>query len=255
MHVHRIVFERNPHAVVDDAATDAIERLLGAWHTNGQVCGSQWPIVPHGDGLAAIVLTPEPGSLDARWNRRHVTATLDELARLGLAVRHESMGEDPTSASGCTCPSPSAYALYTTYISLESPVRCLDCFQPVALHRFEPVEGHEHYPVIGWQSDYRSCDSLQMNCTVLERAATREISLPDSALSRRGRALCESFTAMTGSPFYYYLYRSGGRSARAEADRPCPGCGAPWKLAERQHLFDFRCDACRLLSNVSFSMR
>jgi len=255
MHAYRIVFERSPDAVIDDAATDVIARLLNARRMNGQVCGNEWPIVPHGDGLAAIVLAAEAGALEARWDRRSVTKTLAELAGLGVTVRHESMGEDPTSASACDCSSPSAYALYTTFLSLESPVRCLDCFQPVALHRFEPVEDDEHYPVICWQSDYRSCDSLQMNCTVLEKAATREISAADSPLSRRGRALCESFAASTGRPFYYYLYRSGGRSVRAESDRPCPGCGQPWKLAERQHLFDFRCDRCGLLSNISFSMR
>jgi len=49
--------------------------------------------------------------------------------------------------------------------------------------------------------------------------------------------------------------------ARMERDTPSPvlatlADGTPEeKRAERLHLFDFQCDRCRLLSNISFSMR
>jgi len=255
VHVQRLSFERTAATADGDAAVEAIDRLLGTWRMNGQVCGNEWPIAPEADGYSVSVLTPEPGSLDPRWNRRYVTEALARIADIGLTLHVEAKGEDPMSARACACPAPSAFVLFTTFLSLESSVRCLDCDRPVALHRFEPASGDEHHDLIGWQSDYQSCDRLQMNCTVLERAATREISAIDSALTRRGRALCDSLGTSLRRPFYYYLYRSGGRSQRAEAQRPCPGCGGDWKRAERLHLFDFQCDRCRLLSNISFSMR
>jgi predicted nucleic acid-binding Zn ribbon protein len=255
MHVHRVFFERHAATADGAAESEAIDRLLGTWRRNGQVCGGEWPIAPEAHGYSVHVLTPEPDSLEARWNRRYVTEALAHVANVGLAMRVEAKGKDQASADACECPSPSAFVLFTTFVSLESSVRCLDCDRPVALHRFEPANGDEHADLIGWQSDYQSCDRLQMNCTVLERAATREMSAIDSALSRSGRALCDALAASSGRPFYYYLYRNGGRSRRAEAEGPCPGCGGDWKLAERLHLFDFKCDRCRLLSNVSFSMR
>jgi predicted nucleic acid-binding Zn ribbon protein len=237
------------------ADAEALSALLGAWRMNGQVCGREWPIASTPDCLSTTVLCPESGSLDSRWNRHHVSQALARLEEAGLDVSCRSLGADPGSASACECTLPSGYMLFTTFLSLESPVRCLDCFQPVALHRFEPTDSDEYYGVIGWQSDYQSCDSLQMNCSVLERAATREISAVDSALSRRGRALCDALSESSGRPFHYYLHRSGGRSHRSEIERRCPGCGGEWTMAERLHLFDFKCDSCRLLSNISFSLR
>lgn len=168
----------------------------------------------------------------------------------------EVLGEDAESLSACACASRSAYALFTNYLSLESPIRCMDCFRPVALYRMKPMDSGEFCELISWQSDYQSCDSLQMNCRVLESAATREISNIDSRLTKTGRAHCGALAASSGRPFYYYLYRGHGRSHRAERAPRCPGCGDEWHLPSRLHsLFDFKCDRCHLLSNVAFDVR
>lgn len=156
---------------------------------------------------------------------------------------------------GRSCSGPGAYALFTNYLSLESAIRCMDCFRPVALYRMTPMGSGEFSELIAWQSDYQACDSLQMNCTVLERAATRELSNVDSSLTTRGRAHGARLAASSGRPFYYYLYRGHGRSHRSEVARRCPGCGGEWHLAQRLHsLFDFKCDRCHLLSNIAFDV-
>jgi predicted nucleic acid-binding Zn ribbon protein len=256
MHVHRIVFALDPSSPRDDdAIADAISAVLAAWRMNGQICGREWPIVAQADGYSILALTPESDSLDPGFDGRHVSQALARAKEAALTASWRSLGEDPMSASVCDCASPSAYVLFTTWVSLESPVRCLDCFQPVALYRFQPTRNDEYCDVIGWQSDYQSCDSLQMNCSVLERAATREMSNAAGNLSSQGREICDTLAGSSGRPFYYYLYRSGGRSDRAELARRCPACGGEWALPARQHMFDFRCDRCHLLSNVSFSQR
>lgn len=64
-----------------------------------------------------------------------------------------------------------------------------------------------------------------------------------------------SISVSTGRPVYYYLYRHAGASERAERVRRCPSCGGDWLLAAPLHaIFDFRCDRCRLLSNVAFQI-
>ena len=257
MHVNRISFIQQVSAAqTDEASTDPVEAVLSAWRTNGQICGSEWPIVKEGTGYSIVALSPERDSLEPGFNSSHVTTAIARAEAKGLSVVCQSLGEQAESSPPCSCAIPSAYALFTTCLSLESPIRCLDCFRPVALYRMKPMASDEFYELISWQSDYQSCDSLQLNCKTLERAATREMSNIDSSLTQSGRTYCETLAGSSGRPFYYYLYRGNGRSLRTERARLCPGCGGEWQLASRLHaLFDFKCDRCRLLSNVGFDMR
>jgi predicted nucleic acid-binding Zn ribbon protein len=114
----------------------------------------------------------------------------------------------------------------------------------------------EYYNVITWQSDYKACDSLQMGCKTGERFGSREISKIDSSLSRRGIEICNQITNLTGLPTYYYLHRYNDQKRALEEKRKCPSCGGDWLLKESLHeLFDFKCDQCRLLSNISWSAK
>ena len=142
---------------------------------NGQVYGREWAIIDEGNGYSTVALSPERDSLESGFNSSYATAAIARAEAEGMQLVCQALGKDAESSPACSCQSPSGYALFTTYVSLESPIRCLDCFGPVALYRMKPMASGEFYELICWQSDYQSCDSLQMNCRVLERAATREI--------------------------------------------------------------------------------
>ena len=107
-----------------------------------------------------------------------------------------------------------------------------------------------------WRADYQSCDTLQMGCTVGEKFGERELFRHDSSLSAQGIAICNTIAKETGIATFYYLLRSKGRNLTNEKKRKCPSCGGDWLLEEPLHdLFDFKCDRCRLLSNIAFSVR
>lgn len=255
MHVHKIQFAPSG-ATEPETVSDLLNGFLGALCMNGQVCGREWPIYSENGRQIAVVLTPEQDSLDARYLGRYPAKYLAEANEAGIAVTSTVVSEDMNGAEVCRCANPSGYILFTTFISLESPARCLDCFGTVPLYRFPTLPSSEYYGAITWQSNYQACDRLQMNCAVLERAATRQISDPRSALSKQGLAVCQQLQEAAGKPFYYYLYRDHGRSAAVEKRRTCPACGGAWYLEERLHSrFDFRCDRCRLLSNIAWNVR
>jgi predicted nucleic acid-binding Zn ribbon protein len=222
---------------------------------NGQLCGREWPIVQESSGYSTIALSPERDSLEPGFNSSCVTIANARAEAEGLKLTWQGLGENAESSPTCSCGSPSAYVLFTTYVSLESPIRCLDCFRPVALYRMKVMHSGEFNELISWQSDYQSCDRLQMNCRVLEQAATQELSNVDGDLTKDGRAHCETLAASSGRPFYYYLHRGHGESYQSEVERRCPGCGGEWHLDSRLHsLFDFKCERCHLLSNVAFDV-
>ena len=86
-----------------------------------------------------------------------------------------------------------------------------------------------------------------------EHAALHEICDVDSVLFRRGWDLRGRIEYITKVPTYYYQYRVGGQSLESEKARKCPKCGGEWLLDEPLHdIFHFKCDDCRIVSNISW---
>ena len=74
--------------------------------------------------------------------------------------------------------------------------------------------------------------------------------------SRRGKDITKRISFLTKKPVYYYLYRVGGVDKASELERKCPSCNGDWKLDEPWFgLFDFRCEPCGLVSNVSWDFQ
>jgi predicted nucleic acid-binding Zn ribbon protein len=202
------------------------------------------------------VMTPDSDSLHKKYGNEYVKKSTAKLKKEGVTISFTNLGEAVEGASRCNCAKPSAYVLFTTYLSLESPISCLDCLGCVPLYKFPVMASGEFYEVMSWQSDYQSCDSLQMHCTVLESAATRQISQPGSSLSKSGLRICSELSGSVGTPFYYYLYRGKGRSLASEMKRNCPSCGEPWAGEKSQDsIFDFKCKKCLLVSNIAWNVR
>jgi predicted nucleic acid-binding Zn ribbon protein len=254
MHVRHIRFSI-PLNRDEEKVADFAYSLLSALRMNGQICGTEWPLHIQDDCCVATVMVPEHNSIAPEYHGKYVQKYLHEGEAQGILITSSDVGKECASGQACSCANPSAYILFTTFVSLESPLRCLDCFRPVPLYRLPATPAGEHCEIIGWQSDYQSCDRLQMNCTVLERAATHQISDLHSPLSQQGLAICQRLESMTNKPVYYYLYRASGRSLASEQKRLCPSCGHPWYQETPLHsLFHFKCERCRLLSNRAWKL-
>lgn len=107
------------------------------------------------------------------------------------------------------------------------------------------------------------------NRLIINEQGKRLLPLADELLARsnaienlfdqlfvRGRDLCRHIEATTEVPTYYYQYRVGGESKAAELTRRCPSCGGEWRVPEALHgLFHFKCDRCRIVSNMSWNFQ
>ena len=239
-----------------EQALETIDLLLGALRMNGQILGREYPVTIDGEKIRTFLLIPEENSLDESRANDYVLKWLAKLENLGVEPSWGILGVEPYSAPVCKCLRPKFYILYTTYVSLESPIRCGDCWGVVPLYRLPTTSGGEYVDIISWQSDYQACDTLQMNCSTGERFGTFQLSKYGSSLSKRGIDICSRITELTRIATYYYLMQSTGRGRKAEQTRKCPSCGGEWYLTEPLYgLFDFRCDQCRLLSNIAWSVR
>jgi len=240
-----------------ESQMDVVNSLLGAWRMNGQILGDQFPTAKTELGYFVYVNTLECDSISDKNRNKYVKKYTDALTEVGLSKPEAVVvGKEPECQDSCTCLSTEFYILYTTYVTLETPLRCGHCFNPVPLYKIPKTYDDEYYNIICWQSDYQSCDSLQMNCTVGERFANNQMGTLESPLCRLGFEVGESISSKTGKPVYYYLYKGAGKNYEAEASRKCPKCSGAWAQSEPLHgIFDFMCGECKLLSNIAWNVQ
>lgn len=252
MRVFRIVANRN-RALDRQLQNDAFDGMLGTYRRDGHILGRELMTVSDDLKLEAYVFLPANDAFDPRFYNNWIRKSIADAAMSGLSEPDfVEVGNDSSELDGCQCTDFPSLILFTTYLQIQSPVRCGRCFRPVPLYRLPRIKGEESAEVISWNDDYKACDSLFMNSATGERFGYREMSKPDSSLSRRGREICRFYENSANIPCYYYLHRYYGRSKSAEENRRCPGCGCDWHLNAKWHnFFDFRCDSCRLISNLS----
>jgi predicted nucleic acid-binding Zn ribbon protein len=231
--------------------------LLAALHKNGQVINFDYPIAVSGKSLRTFVSILEPDSLDLKYANKYVLKEIAAAIELGFSEPQiQLIGAAPAISAGtaCNCQS-SSYVLYTHYLEIGSPIKCGDCFGHVPLYHLpKTYDGDEYYDIYIWDRNYRACDTLQMHGTG-ERFGIRQMSDLRSSLAKQGREICDKLTNLTGKPVYYYLYRYKLKTTiTKEKQRRCPRCDGEWLLKQKLYLFDFKCEACRLVSNISFTV-
>lgn len=108
-------------------------------------------------------------------------------------------------------------------------------------------------PILGWETNYISCDSLQMNCEIGERWALNQMQNIKSTLSKQGLKICQTLESVTNVPTFYYLHNYNKFESETLMDA-CPSCNNDWGLKARLHnLYDFKCDVCGLVSTSSMN--
>lgn len=238
-------------------AEKAINLLLDSWRYHGQIIGREFPVVLKDAAFSVRVVCPEENSLLDSFQSKQVKRAKLALSEAGLlSPKLKNLGRDINSDDSDTCETPSWQVLYTNYLQSCSPIRCGDHFTPIPLYHLPAVANGDHKQLIKWQEDWSACDQLQMNGSILEHSALIEMSDITSRLYRRGSDLTKRLEYLSKVPTYLYLYRVGGESLKTEKERCCPNCGGDWLLENTVHdIFDFKCDTCRLVSNISWDFK
>ncbi|OOH91200.1 hypothetical protein BMT54_02815 [Pasteurellaceae bacterium 15-036681] len=235
-----------------------ISQVINQWRVNGQIIGREIGVTHHQldthSEFQVRVSTPEQESLLPKFNNEWVNEALAQAQEVGIEFEYfELVGRD-YNAEETSSSIPLFQILYTTHLDTCSPIYNGADFCPIPLYKLgDQPELTEQ--VIKWQENWQSCDQLQMNGGVLEQQALAQISEVNSELSQWGRELSQEIEQKTGIPTYYYLYRLG-KNEVLEQSRKCPSCQGEWKLGEALFgIFHFKCDKCRLVSNLSWEVQ
>jgi predicted nucleic acid-binding Zn ribbon protein len=236
----------------------SINNYLDMLRYNGQILGREFPIAMLGAEFTIRLVCPEESSLHPRFNSPQVNHALNGLTEAGLlAPKIKQIGEDLNSQQSATHFTPSWQILYTTFLDTCSPIRCGETFAPIPLYRTpEAIANGDRKSAIKWQEEWTNLDELQMNGSAVSNAALKELGDINSKFFYRGSNLCKRIQYITKVPTYYYLYRVAGKSLEEEQNRLCPSCNGKWRLdAPLFDIFDFKCDQCQLVSNLSWDFK
>jgi len=255
-----------------DAVNDGITQLIDALRYNGQILGREFPTSMHDGVFVTRVVCPEEDSLQHKNHSEQVKIQLQTLADVGLLQPQIRItGMDLHSDNTDPCDSRSWQVLYTHYLSTCSPLRCGEHLAPVPLYKVPTTTG-DHQQLLRWQIDWSCADELQMHGTTLAKPCRESLTDWLSPLNKTGSKLAKEIEQQNNIPTYYYLYHideeqvedkedcekeckeeygdDGERDTQAKARR-CPNCQGNWLLAEPiQGIFDFKCDSCRIVSNL-----
>lgn len=254
-----------------EQAQIVITELLDELRYNGQIIGREFALTLNNDEFVCHLVCPETDSMDSKYYTVDIVEILQELQEIGIAGPFtEVKGLESQSDFTDQCSKPKGYILYSTFVQSCSPIRCSEHFMPIPLYKLPEIVRR---PLIKWQESQAACDQLQMNeMTEIEAMMVEQLSNPSSQLLTQGRSILDDIQRVTGQPAYQYLYRVGGESLESEKNRRCPSCGDAWAIDESWQenkpssesnswsenktplfgLFDFKCENCQVLSNISW---
>jgi predicted nucleic acid-binding Zn ribbon protein len=252
MYIQEISIELKTKANKDELV-DEFELLMAFYRGSGQTQGKIESLYITKDKIVCLPYTLERNSLDKRYNNFYVnnqTQKLEERCNSTLSFR--TVGKSYNSyKTPCTCKKSGFFILITNYTTIDSPVTCGTCHKSVPLYRLPVYYDYGYMPILSWETNYISCDSLQMNCEVGERWALNQMQEINSQLSKQGLKICKRIEELTSIPAYYYLHNYR-KSKGNQLLRRCPGCNKRWDLKEQLHnVYDFKCDKCKIVSTIS----
>lgn len=139
---------------------------MSYYRSNGQKQGSIESQYITNNTVIALPFTLERDSLDQKYNNIYVNEQIQKIEELcNSKIEFRLVGEDYKDHHiACDCHKSEFYILMTNYITIESPITCGTCYLSVPLYRLPKYSDSDYSTILSWETDYISCDTLQMNC-------------------------------------------------------------------------------------------
>jgi predicted nucleic acid-binding Zn ribbon protein len=250
--MHEISIRYRPELVEVDVLWHLFHQLLGSLRHNGQLIGRNMQPYEKDGQMLAIIFTATADALDTQHQNKYVREGIEALEKYcahSLIIKHVGKVENETNLI-CACTQHKHLLLY--YYQELSPVLCGTCEKAIPLFRLPHLHDFGFWNLTSWQSAYMACVMLDLNCGTGEKWAIKQQCDPRSGLSKQGRAVGEKIMEAMGVKTYYFLSNFSKGSRKKDINRPCPGCGGPWRLKNEIHKYvRYQCDTCLLMSAES----
>ena len=216
---------------------DTLFNYLSTLYKNGQIL-NDYQLIKKDNAYLAFLTVPDKNAIDPKFNNSYTNKYLNDIE-----TKLDYLGENIDIGDCCCCKEPSWYMLYADYASNESPIVCGDCGHEIPLYKIHHIMGEEeHFSILSWQKVYKSIDNIWMYC-LSDRFSKRQLSDPNSQLSKNGIEICTELEKALKKPVFYFLYQP------YKMTENCPKCRGKWKKSKRTKTVDFVCENCRLATD------
>ncbi|WP_312314335.1 DUF2310 family Zn-ribbon-containing protein [Empedobacter brevis] len=228
---------------------DKFGLLMSFYRGSGQTQGYRESHYLDGNKIICFPFTLEKDSLHSNYNNYYVNRQIQKIEELcNSKINFKTVGKSYEGYNGgCQCKQSEFYILITNYSTIQSPITCGSCNKSVPLYKLPAYYDYGYLPILSWETNYQSCDNLQMNCEVGERWATNQMQNINSQLSKQGFKICREIETLTNTPIYYFIYNY--RKKKNDFTEKCPTCNKKWKLKNQLlNFYDYKCDHCKIIS-------
>jgi len=239
-----------------DAAEDHLWCYFSSLYKEGQIY-REYEVVKTDEGYEAYFTMPEKDSLDGKYSNKYAHESLQKLKELFTVGELTIIGENLGSLEVCQCENPPWYKLYTVSFIESSPVICGECNKGIPLYKLPKIPIHgvissdktedEYHQILSWQTNYKCIDRLWF-LSNFDRYTYRQMNNPQSLLSQQGLRIRNELEKVCGKPVYYFLFQWNNSF---KSRKTCPICGENWTLPEKIADVSFKCDKCKLVSNIA----
>jgi len=251
VYINELTIETN--AKIDNDIIDEFNCLLATFYKNGQTEKPTLECYVSTNFIKGYITTLEKNSLDKKYRSEWTNKQLKKVEKLcSSKLQIKIVGTSIINSLGsCKCIKQDFLILYTHLFDNSSSVICGTCFNPIPLYKLNLGQETLHQ-ILGWQDNYKSCDTLQLQSVVGEKWATKQMTEHNSQLSKQGIEICSKIKSKTGISTYYYLFNYRRIKLEKDKERNCPSCYNSWLLDKPlNRLFDFKCDNCELVSSLT----
>ncbi len=218
-----------------------------------QIINEEWQYEPIDDGLSINLFCPEEDSYmkknttvyGIQWKKR-----IEE--ELKCRFSFNCIGIDPEFGK-TDIPKKRDFLILKTETC--SPLLEGESLDQIPLYKLPYTyhDGECYNDINFWESNYKRIEGLWYNGAVGERWAQSQLQNYDSELSKQGIDCCKKIEEVTGVPTYYFLFNHRAWGQKKDKERKCPSCGNDWILTDStfNDFYAFKCDDCRLISELS----
>lgn len=237
-----------------DKLYDEFETLMSNLCKTGQIIGNYETSFITDNELISYQKTLETTSLSKKYFDEYTRKRVGNIEQWSDSkLKTEVIGKAMPQYKGvCKCKKSEFYILFTHALNGSGLLDCGNCKKIVPIYKLTQLTYNDRHEMLCWETNYKACDDLQLGCTVGEKWATKQMSDPNSQLSKQGMDICKKIKAVTGIPTYYYLHNYRRITSQKDKARLCPSCNGKWLLKEQLlDFYDFQCNKCKLLSTFS----
>lgn len=220
----------------ESSKVQIIFRLIGELYKNGQILNREDNLYYKNNSFIYYCITPEVNSL----NKIYYNNYIKEIIKNNNEFSYTHLGSVIDSKEYCTCKIEDIvnFTLNTSFISIDSPLKCGKCKKPIALYKIPNWNKPNFEDILNWQQDYQACEKIYINSALDEEYFLRQISDIDSDLSKIGKNLCAYLKSIINKPIYYSLYLKDVN----KSSETCPYCGSGWNKHKK-----YQCDNCEIV--------